>query len=413
MLHIVFLLTVSCFVCACGYVIPDPLLEVYESGGFKVSIPAEDDMQLLGFHANLNKEISQIDPGIYKQDITAPENGLFAFTEPSAKLAIGDTLHYWLFVQKSFLGYRKLGKLTVTKYSQKGAGACIKAQTLVDGAQSECRNDVVLEDKFNSNAIDETKWLVEQYVPNDGPDYEFVSYQKPQCQVGGDVLKISPSVLTEEEIVRPLDLTNGCTRNVCNQTKKNTLLYPIKSGKLTSKIKLTYGRVEIKAKLPLGDWIYPEIYLETDSLKRIYIAFARGNKNLQHNGQNVGANKLYGGMTDANQGDIFTRLFFKDSAQPYSNGFHDYKIIWTPSIVEGYIDGTKYGEAPVTPDFQQPARLVLGVAVGGIKAFYDISTPWLYGDRDMQSQFYEKKNDWQRTWTEPSLQVQSVKIKAV
>lgn len=71
-------------------------------------------MQLLGFHANLNKEISQIDPGIYKQDITAPENGLFAFTEPSAKLAIGDTLHYWLFVQKSFLGYRKLGKLTVT-----------------------------------------------------------------------------------------------------------------------------------------------------------------------------------------------------------------------------------------------------------------------------------------------------------
>ena len=45
----------------------------------------------------------------------------------------------------------------------------------------------------------------------------------------------------------------------CLRDGKHGVLNPVMSGRLTSKATITYGKVEIVAKLPRGDWIWPGI----------------------------------------------------------------------------------------------------------------------------------------------------------
>ncbi|CAH0546477.1 unnamed protein product [Brassicogethes aeneus] len=407
----------------CEFSVPNLQFEAYEPKGFRVSIPADDGVQLFGFHGNLNKKISQIEPGDLSEDVTRPENSIWSYNNKDQALQVGDTIHYWVFVQHKYLGYRKSGELKVDRLIKPSENQCNAANTLVNGGSKGCINQVIFEDEFGTG-IDSNKWTVEHYIPNQGPDYEFVSYQSSACQVIDNKLKITPTVLTKQELGQSLDLKKGCTRSditECVQKFGAIFLPPIKSGKLTSKFKFTYGTVEIKAKLPTGDWIYPEIYLEMNSnqKERIYIAYARGNKALNFNGENIGGSCLYGGPDESLSFRKFASLQKQKSQKAFTEAIHVYKVSWTPEKIELYVDGAKYGETTLTPAFKNSAQLVLGVGVGGINDFPEGSTsngyskPWKNSDRDMFKDFYNQTSNWKSSWTDSSLLVDYVKIRAI
>jgi len=50
--------------------------------------------------------------------------------------------------------------------------------------------------------------------------------------------------------------TNGGNYG-CHREGKDGILNPIMSAKLSSKASIKYGRIEIVAKMPRGDWLWP------------------------------------------------------------------------------------------------------------------------------------------------------------
>jgi beta-glucanase (GH16 family) len=53
----------------------------------------------------------------------------------------------------------------------------------------------------------------------------------------------------------------ACTRNA--NTSSHTILNPVRSARLTTQGKksIRYGRVEVVAKVPKGDWLWPAIWM--------------------------------------------------------------------------------------------------------------------------------------------------------
>jgi beta-glucanase (GH16 family) len=63
----------------------------------------------------------------------------------------------------------------------------------------------------------------------------------------------------------------------------------------------------------------------------------------------------------------------------FNDGFHLFKLTWTPTRIEGYVDGTKYYDFVIPPDpnfteFNNPFFIILNLAVGGSN-FVGITDP--------------------------------------
>lgn len=75
-------------------------------------------MTVFAFHGKLNEEFVDLEAGTWSKDITKAQNGSFVFYDNEAELRVGDVLHYWLYVIKDKLGYRRdKGVFTVNKAS--------------------------------------------------------------------------------------------------------------------------------------------------------------------------------------------------------------------------------------------------------------------------------------------------------
>ena len=85
-------------------------------------------------------------------------------------------------------------------------------------------------------------------------------------------LTLSTTDITIDQLLDgyTLNLTSdgSCTSNVstdCIVTSnftRGTIINPVRSARLTTQGKktITYGRVEVVAKLPAGDWLWPAIW---------------------------------------------------------------------------------------------------------------------------------------------------------
>lgn len=107
-----------------------------------------------------------------------------------------------------------------------------------------------------------------------------------------------------------------------------------------------YGRVEVSAQLPKGDWIWPAIWmLPTDQAYgtwpasgEIDIMESRGNDpSCSVGGSDVFASTLHWGPAwDQNKYEL-THEEYKHS-ESLGNGFHTYGLLWTEERLITYID---------------------------------------------------------------------------
>ena len=129
-----------------------------------------------------------------------------------------------------------------------------------------------------------------------------------------------------------------------------------------------YGYMEARAKLPLGQGIWPAFWMLGSNIKQVGWPLAGEIDILEYVGKEP--DMVYTTLhTKATHGDHASS---KKTAFPeIEEGFHTYGVNWTPEAIEFFVDGKSvYTFAPkdkpveVWP-FDQPFYFIVNVAIGG------------------------------------------------
>jgi beta-glucanase (GH16 family) len=139
-----------------------------------------------------------------------------------------------------------------------------------------------------------------------------------------------------------------------------------------------YGKIEVKAKLPQGQGIWPAIWMmpENDSTYgewpmggEIDLMELLGNE----------PNKIYGTIHYGNPHEQSQGTYTLPNGQSFADSYHVFTIEWEPGEIRWYVDGHLYytannwfsrdltNEADYTypAPFDQPFYMILNCAVGG------------------------------------------------
>ncbi len=241
-----------------------------------------------------------------------------------------------------------------------------------------------------------------------------------------------------------------------NTTAGNsTIVPPTRSGRITTRKGATirYGRVEVTAKLPQGDWLWPAIWMmpATDvygawpASGEIDIMESRGNDwTYGQGGDNIVSSALHWGPDHST--DAWVAHNNKRSAlhTTYSAGFNTYGLEWSQKYLFTYVN-SRLLQVPLhqlrhphvaarqlpqpppptarasatsgrRPAAQHPLRHALlpdpHVAVGGTNGWFQdgqSGKPWLDGSPNAKLDFWNApRSTWLPTWVQPQMEVSKV-----
>ncbi|KAH9638579.1 hypothetical protein HF086_000980 [Spodoptera exigua] len=384
---------------------------------------------LFAFHGKLNEEMEGLEAGYWSRDITKAKNGRWTFRDRNAELKIGDTVYFWTYVIKN--GY----------VNEEGNPVNAQDGSLIEAAPAPSAVPLSASpDQDQAPSEPEGRAL----PPNIqypcqlslSKDFPFNVYLNDRnLQVRDGTLIIKPITLEskygEDYIRQSLDITARCTGIIgtaeCfREASGPQILPPIITSKITTKNKFAfkYGRVEIRAKMPIGDWIYPEIQLEPrDHVYGIRnyasgvlrIATIKGNAEY--------AKKLYAGpiMCDT---EPYRSAYLqqKQGVDLWSRDFHNYTLEWRPGTISLFVDGEQYGAiTPPAEGFYKTASennfyVSIGLNVGGVHEFADTpNKPWTNRATKAMLNFWNARDQWYSTWYDDSsaLEVDYVRVYAL
>lgn len=128
------------------------------------------------------------------------------------------------------------------------------------------------------------------------------------------------------------------------------------SGLLTSlhSFSMTYGYVELRARMPAGKGLWPAFWLLPVS--RIWPP-------------EIDVFEVLGDHPDILHMAVHSRaagdVRFKAQVADLSKGEHDFGLLWGRSWIVWYLDGAEMARTPTPADMHQPMYLLLDLAVGG------------------------------------------------
>ena len=239
-------------------------------------------------------------------------------------------------------------------------------------------------------------------------------------------------------------------------TTNGTIVNPVKSGRINTKkgAVIKYGRIEVEAKLPEGDWLWPAIWLLPVESKygawpasgEIDIVESRGNNHSYRQGGNdIVSSALHWGPNAAN--DAWWRTNVKRNAlhTTFAKKFHTFGLEWSEKYIFTYIDtrllqvlytnfdtplwtrgrfpqSDQNGTLIVDPwaagteaaPFDREFYLILNVAVGGSNGWFEngvAGKPWADGGDHDKLDFWNARDTWYPTWKKDGeMVVKSVKM---
>ncbi len=205
-----------------------------------------------------------------------------------------------------------------------------------------------------------------------------------------------------------------------------------------------FGRVEVRARLPAGDWLWPAVWLlperneygDWPASGEIDIMESRGNRALNADGlgpSSVVSTLHWGPASNENAYKLTSKG--KNSINEgidYSKDFHTFGLYWTDKGLYTYIDddsnrllevsfaeedffsraqkaGMQFdynpwnsgGSQTKAAPFDRKFYLILNVAVGGTSGFFPDSTPgkpWKDKSPQAAKEFWSAKSAWEPTW---------------
>ncbi|MEO1616155.1 MAG: glycoside hydrolase family 16 protein [Planctomycetota bacterium] len=221
--------------------------------------------------------------------------------------------------------------------------------------KTEMPSTLVWQDEFEGNSLDYSKWGVEQNAFGGGNnELQLYTDRKDNVRVENGHLII--------EARRDAPNVMGATREYS-------------SGRIRTKHRgdWKYGKIEVRAKLPKGDGMWPAIWmLPTDNK---YGSWASsGEIDIMEMKGSIPNEVLgtlhYGGQWPKNK---YSGDSYKLQKGDFSEDFHTFSVVWTEGRIDWYVDGEHYqsqtewtsagGEFPAP--FDQRFHIVLNLAVGG------------------------------------------------
>jgi beta-glucanase (GH16 family) len=147
---------------------------------------------------------------------------------------------------------------------------------------------------------------------------------------------------------------------------------PYTSARLTTRGKAawTYGRIEVRAKLPAGRGTWPAIWMLGSNFERAGWPACGEIDLMEHVGYDPGVihgnihTAKYNHVRKTNKGD---KIPIPDA----SDAFHVYAVEWDAQKIDFFVDGRKYftykneGDGPATWPYDKDEYLILNLAIGG------------------------------------------------
>jgi beta-glucanase (GH16 family) len=322
--------------------------------------------------------------------------------------------------------------------------------------------------------FDLSKWKHE-ITMGGGGNWEFQMYQNSRrnSYVKDGVLYFKPTLTADligEDKVRgghrmdiwgsqPADLCTGNAWWGCERTSTPAnILNPITSARLRTAETFTfkYGRVEVRAKLPLGDWLWPAIWMmpvhnsygQWPASGEIDICESRGNVAPGYGVDTYSSTLHWGPTFETNGFKLTSKTLSLPTGEKFSDKFHTFGLYWDEEQLYTYLDDPKNvvfsikfttsfwdrgrksaptwqteknlfnpwrgREANAAP-FDQEFFLILNLAVGGTMNYFPdglAGKPWTDKSPTAARDFYNAKSQWFNTWKEDAatLAIDSVKI---
>ncbi|XP_067647356.1 gram-negative bacteria-binding protein 2-like isoform X2 [Eurosta solidaginis] len=414
------------------YKIPQVKLELLENG-FRVSIPHEFGIESVIF----NIEINQQCPEIFDL-ITEHKGNLWISEQTANKLKTNDELLINVVTQHDYGLFARTDKVQIssnyepTYQSVKESDHTIDACNMntwddyapnTDGRSMSRAyfnkhlskrlykpNELLFEDNFDK--LDTKVWSYDMFmysnkIGDNSEEFTMFTNDKNNIAVKGGELLITPT-LSKRRISDSFDIS-GCKAPTCYEDRAEMCSYkkqkdshfmrpaPVDSARITTKdsFSFSYGRIEISARLPEGDWLIPYVMLAPDKMncsmrKQIRIAYATS--------KDVKQSRIWGGpvvltptVNPSNQKIIFERtshMNFYPNVPP--NKYHNFTLIWTPTQIALYVDKYKYGCISNHHKYEESYHIVFGVSAGGSLEYQDSPyKPWSNGYNNASQIFYD------------------------
>lgn len=231
--------------------------------------------------------------------------------------------------------------------------------------------NLLWQDEFSGTALDTSKWNYEQgyYITNDPNSWGW----------GNNELQHYTNS-TENVFVQSGQLNIRAKNDPKSFPQDPNRYAQYSSGKINTKDHLSfqYGRVDIRAKLPTGNGIWPALWMLPQDAA--YGAWAASGEIdiMEAKGRLPGTTSgavHFGGQWPVNK--YIAGEYHFPQGQTFAGDYHVYSMVWEEDNVKWYVDGKFFFKvnreqwysvaAPNNPNapFDKPFYLIMNLAVGG------------------------------------------------
>ncbi|SJX61510.1 related to beta-1,3-glucan binding protein [Sporisorium reilianum f. sp. reilianum] len=360
-----------------------------------------------------------------------------------------DRKAYWIFVVALSLGI-------------------VGAAALMYSAFASVPNDkycLVLDEQFEGNTLNKDIWFHEMETGGFGNnEFEWTTDSTNNSFVEDGKLYLVPTLTSDA--LGEAAITDGYSLNLTanglctNQNKTDAycavrsslttgvVLPPIQSARIMTNFSraIKYGRVEVKARMPTGDWIWPAIWMmpknnvygDWPRSGEIDIFEGKGNLpksrnddgvNKMHSTLHYGPSSLFDGYGYATSARNLWRKWYNQQSRTFGLEWTEDKLFtWEHTPVykvlqveygSGFWNRGKFpdqmangtmlsnpwsgvqGKHANAAPFDQEFFLILNVAVGGTNGYFKDGLgdkPWSNDAKNARGQFWEARNKWLPTW---------------
>ncbi|XP_029720849.1 beta-1,3-glucan-binding protein [Aedes albopictus] len=344
---------------------------------------------------------------------------------------------------------------------------CKQSPTTASGFKAPkgriCSGQLIFEDNFRR--LDRTVWQHENSLGGGGNnEFQWYSGSGRNSYIKNNHLYIRPTLTSDEfgeAFLRSgvINLNEGPQSQRCTDApgwaeqiqgcyrrgSPDRILNPVRSARLrtVNSFAFKYGKVEINAKLPQGDWLWPALWLlpKGDTYGywpksgEVDLMESRGNRNLMLNNENIGIGKVSSCLHFGENPNLRSSQCGSVGGNRFGSMFNRYQLTWTKNVIqfgvndkifrtvtpyEGFwkLGGFSFNPWPrgskMAP-FDREFYIVMNVAVGGDyfpdNAWNPHPKPWRQGNPSAMTDFYKAKSNWYSTWGDAAaLEVDWVRV---
>lgn len=211
---------------------------------------------------------------------------------------------------------------------------------------------LVFNDEFNGSSLDSSKWnSAHRWGPN--------------LTINNEQQYYVDAITNPDRGSSPFSFNDGklsiSADKVSSNLKSSSNNKSYQSGVLTTynKFKMKYGYVEMRAKLPKGQGLWPALWLlhqyENGQRPEIDIMEFLGNE----------ADTVYNVYHYYSGGSLKSTPSYESVGPDYTAGFHTYGMKWEPGKITWYVDGTEANSYSGGGVSNEDMYLIVNLALGG------------------------------------------------